>query len=190
MGQKEDWAALLEKIRDEGLDDVADELDEKFSNTGLRRQLSERSKDADEVTKLREQVALLEAAPKREAALKSVGVDLGSLSIAEKEAIEASKADTYDDGWARALVEKYSLPVSASEEGSEEGIPASEFGKPEGPAGQTAKGGAGSGVLTVETYANWPVEKRMRFMEWAEKNRPDALAALDDGESVSGITFA
>ena len=185
-----EWEDLLQQIRDEGLDDVADTLDEKYSKTGLRRQLSERSKDGEELTKLREKVALLEAAPQREAALKAVGVDIAKLSVAEKEAVEASKADTYDDGWARALVEKYALPVSEQPGGETDGIPAAEFGTPDGPAGQAAKGGAGSGVLTVETYANWPVEKRMRFQEWAEKNRPDAIAALDDGESVSGITFA
>lgn len=191
MGQKEEWATLLEKIRDEGLDDVADELDEKFSNTGLRRQLSERSKDADEVTKLREEVALLKAGPKREEALKAVGVNYEALSLAEKAVVDAAVAETYDDGWARGLVEKFALPVEAPAGGDEKDIPAAEFGKPEGPAGQGAgQGGAKTGVLTLETYSNWPAEKRMRFQAWAAENRPDAIAALDDGESVTGITFS
>lgn len=191
MGLKEDWGALLEKIRDEGLDDVADELDAKFSNTGLRRQLSERAKDSEEVTQLREEIALLKAGPKREAALKAVGVDYAQLSPAEREVVDSAKADEYDDGWARGLVEKYQLPVNAPEGGETEGIPAAEFGRPEGPAGQGAgQGGAKTGVLTLETYSNWPAEKRMRFQAWAAEHRPDAIAALDDGESVSGITFS
>src|SRR5574341_1414844 len=103
-----EWEDLLQQIRDEGLDDVADTLDEKYSKTGLRRQLSERSKDTEELTKLKEELATLRAAPEREAALKAVGVTYADLSPAEREAVDRSKAEAYDDGWARSLVEKYS----------------------------------------------------------------------------------
>jgi hypothetical protein len=185
-----EWEDLLAQVRDEGLDEVADTLDEKYSKTGLRRQLAEKSKDAEEATKLREEVALLKAGPVRREALAGAGVDYDSLRPAEREIVDSSSAETYDDGWARGLVEKYQLPVTGSAEESTEGIPAAQFGRPEGPAGQTAKGGAASGVLTPAAYAAWPVDKRMRFMEWATQNRPDAIAALDDGLPVSGVTFS
>lgn len=185
-----EWDDLLEQIRDEGLDDVAKILDEKYSKTGLRKRLSDESKIVEERDALAKEVAALKAAPQRREALRAVGVDYDKLSTAEREIVDATAADTYDDGWARGLVEKYQLPVEDAPQGSTEGVPAAEFGQPGGPAGQTGKGNAVSGVLTVETYANWPVEKRMRFQEWAEKNRPDALAALDDGEPVTGVTFS
>lgn len=138
-----------------------------------------------------EEIAKLQAGPKRLATLRAAGVDVDALAEnpAILEVLEAQfpkEGKDFDDEWAKGMIEKYRLPVSAGGGASEE-TNASHFVE-----GARKLGGSepAKTTITIEEFATWDPRDRMAFMEYLDvnglKNVEDALSR---GEPAVGVSF-
>lgn len=182
MGEYED---LVQRVRDAGLEDDADEL-ERLSKTDLRRQASRSKQLEAENAELKATNRKLEMAPKKEAALRKANVDLDALRPAERQLIQGLdfEGDEPGDDWVAKVISDYQLPVS------EGGDQQQGQGEPNAQAvvrtASTAPAGGPTigGTITPETVAGWSTEEQMRF---ADKH-PEAWEQLKAGEEVAGVT--
>jgi hypothetical protein len=190
MGEFED---VLDRLKEEGLDDEVHIL-EGYSKNRLREQAAKAGAAEKRASELEAELAILKAAPKREAALRAAGVDLAALADnpAALEALERSAPEQgkeYDADWAARMVERYKLPVGA--DGGTPGTPAptaKDFGQPGGPTG-TAKPAAKTSI-TPEEANSWDAAKRLRFIEMLDREgKMDLYELLLRGETITGIAF-
>lgn len=185
MGEYED---LLDEVRDQGLDDLAEKLG-KFSASKLRKAAERVPVLEQELATATSRVEELETKPKREKAFRDYGVDFDSLKPAELETISGLKPEEGEPTpeWIAQVVEKYDLPttqVQGNEQGSEE--------EPSGArqvvnqATTSNRTGTPPGRITPVDAEKWPVDKTMRFQE----KYPDEWEALLRGDEVHGVVFA
>lgn len=172
---------LIEELSEQGRHDDVDEL-EKLRGSSLRKQAERASELEAKVAKLEGELAETKAAPARETALREYGVDIDSLSKAEKAIINGLKGELSAEAIAK-LVEDYDLPVAQGDgaDGAEEPPAAQRVAQ----HGNDAQRGtrAGGAVLTAEAVTAWPADKTRRFMT----EHPEAYEALLRGETVTGI---
>jgi len=180
-----DWEDAMQRLREEGLDDVVASLSQ-FEKNQLRDKAAKFEVAEKRAAELEDRVHFLEAGPKREAAMKKANIDVTKLRPAELELINGQRpaeGKEYDEEWAKGLVEKYQLPVSgAADEGTEEPPP---WNPPS--AGQGAV--AGKTAIDPRTIAKAKAVDRMAFIEWAEKNHPGLYDQLLQGQIVTGIAY-
>jgi len=193
MGEYED---AIDRLREEGLDGEA-AVFEKYTKNQLREKAGRADTAERRAQELEAEIEALRAAPKREEALRKAGVDLARMRAEQPAAVEIiesqrlTEGKEYDEDWAKALVEKYKLPVVEGV-GTEETEPpnAAQFGQPGGPSGITSKGNPASTTLKPLEVNSWDTAKRMRFIEWCDKNgKMDVYESLLRGETVTGITW-
>jgi len=181
MGTYED---LLQRLRDEGLDSLADEFSE-YSATKLRAKAAAFDEVAAERDQLKSRYAELVEFPEKEKALRKAGVDWDELRPLEVDRIKTLKMEGDTDEWCAKVIGEFRLPTKEVEgQGEGEAPPAAGVVQAAKTAPTTL---VGTGTtLTVETVKEWPIDKKMQF---AEEN-PEAWEALKRGESVKGIAFS
>jgi len=179
MGKYED---LLQQLRDQGLDDLAEDFSE-FSATSLRQKAASYDTVLKENSELRNKVTELIEIPKKEQAFRKAGVDFEALRPAEKDLLRKAKPDgEITEEWVAKVISEYELPVTVNEESSEE-EPAS-AGVVE--AAKSAPTGVRSGsTITPTVAAKWTPDRMMAFAE----KYPEAWESLKKGETVTGIAF-
>lgn len=182
-----DYDDVIARLKEEGLDAEAAVL-EKYSANQLRDKASQAEGLEKRVADLEAENKKLQAGPKREAALRAAGVDIGALSPADVEVLDAQRLEDGkepDEEWARGLIEKYQLPITTRVESGP--MPAAA----EMVTAATATGGrvVAKTTLSPADVAAWDDQKRMQFVEWCNANDSDAFDRLLAGETVTGITF-
>ena len=171
---------IVEDLRGEGLNDLADELEKGYSGSSLRRQLEEAKEQLAEVPDLRKRVEAFERGDKVKDALASVDIDYESLSKAERRAVETAEVDFEDEEQVRQLVTELELVASEDTQGGEEepAPPASEVVKQ---ARRAPSGDGAKTTITPEDYAGWDKQERLAY----RANNPEKFAALKRGETVT-----
>ena len=101
---------LIEELSEQGRDEDVAEL-EKLRGSSLRKQAGRAQELESRVKELEDELSETKAAPARAAALKEYGVDVDSLSKAEKAVIAGLKGELTREAIAE-LVEEYDLPVA------------------------------------------------------------------------------
>jgi hypothetical protein len=176
---------ILADLRNEGLDDYAEEL-EPYTGSALRK----RAEDAEGVIRerddLKARLAKVEKAPRIETALGEAGVDVTGLSKLERQAIAAADLDPDDADALAKFIEENELPTTkASGEAGEGGEGEGEESTPEAAkvaAAATRNPGPGGRVtLKPEDTAEWSTERLMKFRE----AHPEEFEELKKGNEVT-----
>ncbi len=184
MGEYED---VLKQLREGEIDgeEAAEKL-EKWSGSSLRKRAEGKEAADARLAELESENKRLKSAPKIAEALKKAGVDFEALRPAERKLIDSLEFEGDDpaEDWVAKVVSENGLPVTegAGSEGQEgEEPPAAAVARQA--KGSPAGGGVSSGVVTPDTFASWPMDKRMEFIN----KHPEAEEMLGKGLPMTGV---
>lgn len=186
MADRRKFEEILEDIRREGLEDLADELEQGYGKSALREQAGKVPELERQLAEAQAKLARLERAPQLEQAFRAYGVDWDSLRPLERAAIEAFEGDLTPERIGE-FVERHQLPTTPAGSREEE--------KPEAPpaaagvveaARRAPAGGVGKGPqITPADVSQWSAD---RWLEFRQKY-PEAADQLLRGQTVTGIAF-
>ncbi len=185
MADRRKFEEILEDIRREGLEDLADELEQGYGKSTLREQASRAAELERQLAEAQARIQALERAPQLEKAFRDYGVDWEALRPLERMAIEAYDGELTPEKIGE-FVEQHQLPTTPVQggEGSEETPPPAarivETAR-RAPAGRPGQGPQ----ITPEDVRGWSADKWLKFRQ----EHPEAADQLLRGEPVSGITF-
>lgn len=184
MGKFED---LVEQLRDQGLDDLAEEFDQ-FGATALRKKAARADELESELQKAKAQVERFESAPKVEAAFRQAGVDFEKLRPADREVIQSLPVAELTEDKVGELIGRYEFPLiegTQQQTGTTPPAAAVVDAAQQAPSGIGQNGKPASATVTPEQAGEWAVDTALRFKE----KYPEEFEALKRGEAVNGIVF-
>lgn len=171
---------LIEEYRQDGREEDAAELEQLRGST-LRQKAAQADRLQKEIDSLRSENESLKRGPAAKAAFEDYGIDLESLSKAERRILESYDGELTEQAIGN-LVEEYELPTVSSEEAGDEQPAAAQVAQ----AARSSETGRGkkAPVVKPEDISGMSMEQKLGF---ADKH-PEAWEALKRGETVTGIT--
>jgi len=185
MADRRKFEEILEDIRREGLEDLADELEAGYGKSALREQAAKVPELERALAEAQAKLERLEKAPLKEKAFRDYGVDWDALRPLERSAIEAYEGELTPERIAE-FVETHQLPTrpaTEAETGSTEAPAAAAVVEAarRAPAGRVGQGPR----ITPDDVRGWPSDKWLRFRQ----EHPEAAEQILKGQTVTGITF-
>jgi hypothetical protein len=171
---------LIEQVRDEGLTDVADEL-ESFKASALRKKAEERDAAVAERDEYKKKFEDQVQGPMKEKAFRDFGVDFDALRPLEREALSNIKPPEGEitESWISSQVEKYQFPLAAGTgEGEGEQSGARQIAEA---ATRPGKAKPAQAVITPEDAGKWDDAEIDQF----KKDHPEEYEGLKEGYSVT-----
>jgi len=176
MGDYED---LLERLREQEVDEDLVAGLEKFNAGALRKKAGERDEYAAKVDSLEKQLKRVEQAPKIEKAFRDAGVDFGQLRPAEQNLLKTLEVDgDPDQDFVSKVISENQLPLVAGSQ-QDPGTPPNAAAVADA-AKKAGNAGSPSAVITPEMAEGWTQEATMRFY----RQYPEESEALLRGDSV------
>jgi hypothetical protein len=182
MPDRRDLKEVLEDLRGAGLDELADELEEReehFKGTTLRKQNAELTQLLEEANKKAER---LERVPARDKAFREYGIDFENLRPAEARAIEQYDGELEPEKIAE-FVEEFDLPLVANGSQQQSETPPPAAGVVQAARQAPGRQQVAAMQITPDDVRGWSATQ---VLEW-QREHPSEWQALLQGKTVTGL---